>query len=40
MQKYHPDLCQDENAEEKTKEINEAYEILSNPEKKKRYDEA
>ena len=41
VKKYHPDLQQGEekqNAEEKMKEINEAYEILSNEEKRKKYD--
>lgn len=38
--KYHPDKNQgDKAAEEKFKEAAEAYEILSNPEKKQRYDQ-
>ena len=36
--KYHPDTAQDKkSAEEKFKEINEAYEVLSDPEKRKKY---
>ena len=38
--KYHPDQnAGDSSAEEKFKEASEAYEILSNPEKKSRYDQ-
>jgi curved DNA-binding protein len=38
--KYHPDKNQgDRSSEEKFKEINEANEILSNPEKRKKYDQ-
>ena len=37
--KYHPDLNPgDKSAEEKFKEINEAHDILSNPDKRQKYD--
>jgi molecular chaperone DnaJ len=36
--KYHPDVSKETNAEHKFKEINEAYSVLSDPEKKQNYD--
>ena len=37
---FHPDTAKDKKAaEEKFKEINEAYEVLGDAEKRKRYDE-
>ena len=35
---YHPDVNKDPGAEDKFKEINEAYQALSDPEKRKMYD--
>ena len=37
--KYHPDVSKEAGAEEKFKEANEAYEVLSSPEKRAEYDD-
>lgn len=36
--KYHPDVSKEPDAEEKFKEAQEAYAVLSDPEKRKQYD--
>ena len=36
---YHPDISKEANAEEKFKEIQEAYEVLGDENKRKQYDQ-
>ncbi len=37
--KYHPDISKEENAEAKFNEVQEAYEVLGDPNKRKQYDQ-
>ena len=37
--KYHPDVSKEKDASEKFKRINEAYEVLKNPDKRQKYDQ-
>lgn len=37
--KYHPDVSKEENAAEKFKECQEAYAVLSDPDKRRQYDQ-
>ena len=37
--KYHPDVSKEANAEEKFKNLQEAYEVLKDPKKRSAYDQ-
>ena len=37
--KYHPDVAKGKGTEDKFKEVNEAYEVLGDAAKRKKYDE-
>ncbi|WEF35789.1 DnaJ C-terminal domain-containing protein [Pseudoduganella chitinolytica] len=39
VRKYHPDVSREANADARTKELNEAYGVLGDPEKRAAYDE-
>ncbi|HEV7814388.1 MAG TPA: DnaJ C-terminal domain-containing protein [Janthinobacterium sp.] len=39
VRKYHPDVSKEKDAEKRTKELNEAYEVLGDSEKRAAYDE-